>query len=126
MQPETETKPDLELRDLEAFYATQNYYKYMGVLLTDGIKYIAENGYSWFVTDAVAVIVAHPKIRRYLARDNFLTIRLKLNKKENSAQMVFEDGNYKKLYVQKYKITDAKRELTLFFCDNVLMLASEY
>jgi hypothetical protein len=124
MRPETE-QPDLELRDLETFYATQNYYKYMGVLLTDGIKYIAENGYSWFVTDAVSIIVAHPKIRRYLARDNFLTIRLKLNG-DKTAEMIFEDGNYHKLYRQHYEFTDAKRELTLFYVDNVLMLSNEY
>jgi len=39
-------KPDLELKALNEFIGTQNYYRYMGVLLTDGVKYIMENGYS--------------------------------------------------------------------------------
>jgi len=124
-----EKQPDLELKALNQFYGTQQYYRYMGVLLTDGIRYIMENGYSWFVTDAIAVIVAHPKIRQYLQNDDFLTIRLKLNKDKDghtTADMIMEDGNYNELYRQHYDITDAKRELKLFYTGNTLMLASEY
>ncbi len=124
-----EKKPDLELKALNQFYGTQQYYRYMGVLLTDGIRYIMENGYSWFVTDAIAVIVAHPKIRRHLQKEDFLTIKLKLNKDKDgytTADMIMEDGNYNELYRQHYDITDAKRELKLFYTGNTLMLASEY
>ena len=120
---------DLSLPQLETFIGTQQYYRYMGVLLTDGIRYIMENGYAWFVTDAIAVIVAHPKIRQYLQKDDFLTINLKLNKDKDgytTADMIIEDGNYNRLYRQHYDITDAKRELKLFYTDGVLMLASEY
>jgi len=124
-----EKQPDLELKALNQFYGTQQYYRYMGVLLTDGIRYIMENGYSWFVTDAIAVIVAHPKIRRHLQKEDFLTIKLKLNKDKDgytTADMIMEDGNHNRLYRQHYDITDAKRELKLFYTGNVLMLSSEY
>ena len=124
-----EKEPDLELKALNNYYGTQNYYLYMGVLFTDGIRYIMENGYSWFVTDAIAVIVAHPKIRQHLQKDDFLVIRLKLNKDRGgftTADMIIEDGNYKELYRQHYNITNAKRELKLFYTGNVLMLSSEY
>ena len=124
-----EEKPDLELKALNSYYGTQNYYQYMGVLFTDGIRYIMENGYSWFVTDAIAVIVAHQKIRRHLQNDDFLTIKLKLNKDEDgytTADMIFEDGNYNELYRQHYDFTDAKKDLKLFYTGNVLMLSSEY
>jgi hypothetical protein len=122
-------KPDLELKALNSYCGTQNYYRYMGVLITDGIRYIMENGYSWFVTDAIAVIVAHPKIRRHLQKDDFLTINLKLNKDEDgyaTADMIFEDGDYNELYRQHYDLTDAKRELKLFYTGNTLMLSNEY
>jgi hypothetical protein len=121
--------PDLELKALNSYYGTQNYYQYMGVLFTDGVKYIMENGYSWFVTDAIAIIIAHQKIRRHLQNDDFLTIKLKLNKDKDgftTADMIFEDGNYNQLYRQHYDFTDAKKELKLFYTGNVLMLSSEY
>jgi hypothetical protein len=128
-----EEKPDLELKGLNGFIGTQNYYQYMGVLFTDGIRYIMENGYSWFVTDAIAVIVAHQKIRRHLQKDDFLTIKLKLGETvENSkiglktAQMIITDGNDNILYTQNYEWTDAKKELKLFYTGNTLMLASEW
>jgi hypothetical protein len=117
--------PDLELKALNSYYGTQNYYQYMGVLFTDGIRYIMENGYSWFVTDAIAIIIAHQKIRRHLQKDDFLTIKLKL-KGNSEADMVFEDGNYNELYRQHYDFTDAKKDLKLFYTGNTLMLASEY
>jgi hypothetical protein len=124
-----EKQPDLELKALNSYYGTQNYYQYMGVLFTDGIRYIMENGYSWFVTDAIAIIIANQTIRRHLQKDDFLTIKLKLNKDKDgftTADMIFEDGNYNELYRQHYDFTDAKKELKLFYTGNVLMLSSEY
>jgi hypothetical protein len=117
---------DLELKSLEHFIGTQNYYNVMGVNVTDGIKYIMDNGYSWFVTDAVAVIKAHKGVKKYLAEDDFLCIQLKVNKEEMKAKMVIDNGDGKVLYTQKYDFTDAKRDLKLFYTGNVLMLASEY
>jgi hypothetical protein len=125
-EKETDLEQDLELKDLNQYYGTQNYYSYLGIKLTDGIAYIMRNGYSWFVTDAIAVIVAHPKIRQYLQEDTFLSIKLKLSKSKNSADMIIDDGNGNILYRQHYDVTDAKRELTLFYDNGVLMLSGEY
>jgi len=111
---------DLELRALPMFTGTTVYYRvWLNFLVTEGVKYVMENGYSWFITDALSVI--HTKGWR--DRD-FLTVKLKL--KGMGAVMVIEDGDGKTLYTQKYSITDAKRELTLFYSYNVLMLSSEY
>ena len=49
-------KEDLELKDLGQYYGTTQYYNIMGVNITDGVEYIMKNGYSWFVTDTIAVI----------------------------------------------------------------------
>ena len=113
---------DLDLEMLPEFYGTQHYYNVMGILVTDGIKYIMENGYSWFVTDAIVLI----KMKKRLKNQDFLSIRLKTDREAKTAMMIIDDGNDKVLYKQKYTYTDAKRDLTLFYCDNVLMLASEY
>jgi len=102
----------------------------MGVLLTDGVKYIMENGYSWFITDAIALIICPPpKLKKHLQKDDFLTIELKLkNDKDGytTADMIISDGNYNVLHKQHYDLTDAKRELKLFYVKPVLMLSSEY
>ena len=112
---------DMELRYISQYYGTQQYYNLLGVLVTEGVKYVVDNGYSWFVTDAIAVIKCVAKVRA----EPFLTVNLKLTA-ENEADLIIEDGNYNKLYRQHYDFTDAKRELKLFYTDNVLMLNTEY
>jgi len=114
---------DLELKKLDQFYGTLNYYDlglYQGILVTDGIKYVMENGYSWFVTDALAVIAY--KFRN----EDFLSIKLKLDKEKAECDHVIEDGNHKELHRQHYGFTDAKRELTLWYANGVLYLPSEH
>lgn len=114
-------KMDLELKRLGEFIGTVEYYNVFNTHVTQGICYIMENGYSWFVTDVIAIIKFKPKPWR----EPFLTVKLKLTAK-NEADMIIEDGDYNRLYRQHYDYTDAKRELTLFYTGNVLMLSSEY
>jgi hypothetical protein len=125
MNMQTNRQPDLELRHLEQFNGTENYYPHLGVFLTDGVRYIMLNGYNWFVNDAVITIRLHPKIRRHIRNDDFLVVELKLNG-DGSADMIISDGDYQELYRQHYQYTDARRELKLYYTGNVLMLAQEY
>ena len=111
-------EPDLYLRDIDSYIGTERYYNLLGIYVTDGVNYIMKNGYSWFVTDAIAVI------RTKLRNKNFLAIKLIV--KNDQAMMEITDGNDHVFYRQKYKLTDAKRDLTLFYMDNVLMLSIEY
>jgi len=120
-------EPDLELRDLSQYHGTLQYHNVMNTNVTDGIIYIMNNGYSWFVTDALAVIKLPPKkLKEYLRKDYFLSITLEL--KNGEADLKITDGNYNVLYRQHYTVTDAKRELKLFYDAraNVLMLSGEY
>ena len=122
-----ETETDLELKGLGSFIGTQNYYAVLGANVTDGVKYIMDNGYSWFVTDAIAVIKFRDKFPK-LRNQPFLSVKLVLlgDVARWEADLIIEDGNYNQLYKQHYDFTDAKRELTLFYTDNVLMLSNEY
>ena len=113
-------KEDLELKDLGQYYGTTQYYNIMGVNITDGVEYIMKNGYSWFVTDTIAVIITNQKIKQ----EGFLSINLKIQDKK--AVMTIGNGNGKILYTQKYDYTNCKRDLNLYFCDNVMMLNKEY
>ncbi len=110
---------DLELRDLDQFSGTQQYFKcWLGALATDGVNYIMGNGYSWLVTDALSVI------KLELKDEPFLVVKLKV--KDNKAVMTIEDGNGKVFHTQDYDYTSAKKDLTLYFVENVLMLSGEY
>jgi len=120
-----EQQADLDLKHLPYYVGTQQYYNVFGVLVTEGVKYIMENGYSWFVTDFIAVIKFRNKFPK-LKNQPFLSVKLKLNREKGDADLIIEDGNYNKLYRQHYDFTDAKRELTLFYTDNVLLLNTEY
>jgi len=119
-----EKQKDLELKELEACIGTEHYYNLHGVFITDGIKYIMENGYSWFITDSIANIKLNNRIKEYLDKDWFLTI--KLNVEDNKAVVTYEDGNDHIIYKQRYEYTDAKRNITLYYTDNALMLNNEY
>ena len=111
---------DLTLRDLGHFYGTEQYHKcYLNALATDGVAYIMKNGYTLLVTDALSVI------KTKLKDEAFISIKLKLLE-NNKAKMIITDGNGKKLYTQEYDSTDAKKELSLYFIDNVMLLSSEY
>lgn len=112
------TNDDLELKSLGQFTGTQNYYNIMGVKVTDGVKYIMDNGYSWFVTDAIAVI------KTKLKNQEFLSIKLILD--DGKAKMVITNGNENVLYKQEYKWTDAKVEVELFYTNEILLLSREY
>jgi hypothetical protein len=120
-------KEDLELKALDQFIGTTKYYEYLGMKITDGIVYIMQNGYSWLVSDTIITILYDNRIREYLKKDNFIAIKLKVNKENKTARLTFEDGNYNVLAYKLYDYTDAKvEELVLFYVDGVLMLANEY
>ena len=112
---------DKELKDLGQFIGTTQYHKInmFSTNLTDGVVYVMENGYSWFITDSLAVIETKFKHKE------FLSVKLKLLE-NNKAEMVITDGNDKVFYTQKYEYTDAKSEVDLYWCNNVFMVSSEY
>lgn len=122
-------KDDLTLKDLNQYYGTEQYHNVMSVNVTDGIAYIMNNGYSWFVTDFLSLVVTH---HESIKDEEFLSIKLKLD--GDKGLMEVTDGNEKILYTQQYDYTNAKRELNLFFTklqrlskiDEVLLLSGEY
>ena len=89
--------------------------------------YLLQNGYSWFVSDAVFTTYFDIRIKQYLKKDKFLVIRLKVNRKNKTAIVTFEDGNNNVLVTHFYNHTDAKvEELVLYYVNGVLMLRNEY
>lgn len=113
-------KDDLELKKLGNFYGTTQYHNIMGNNCTDGIAYVFENGYGWVVTDALVIL----RMKEEVKKEEFVAVKLKVD--DGKAKITYEDGNENVLYEQKYDFTDAKKDLTLFYTNGVLMLCSEY
>ena len=108
--------PDLELRNLDKF--SDGWYVYDITEFNDGgrnkisegVKYIMKNGYTWLVKDALAVIEQRLK-------KPVVVVKLKLNK-DGSAVVTYKDLKGHLLYRQKYRWTDAKREVELIYNAN--------
>ena len=110
----------LELEHLGQCNGTTKYYRLplCKSVVTDGIHYIMESGYSWLVTDSLILIDSE------YSEEEFLVVKLKL--KKSVGTVTIEDGNGNKFHTQIYSYTDAKRELTLYWQNKVLMLSNEY
>jgi hypothetical protein len=93
----------------------------MGTKVTDGVAYIMRNGYTWFVTDAIALI----RMSKDFKDQPFICIKLKMtNPKECVVEYTDGDGNI--LHKNVIEYTTAQRELTLFYTNEVLLLSGEY
>jgi hypothetical protein len=79
------------------------------------------NGYSWLVTDACVILNGHKKVRN----EEFVAVKLQLPG-DGTNKVVYDDGNGNVLYTQKYELTNAKMEFTMYYTDGVLMLSGEY
>jgi hypothetical protein len=118
------------LKNLDGFTGTEQYHKFsplFPLLLTDGAKYVADNADCYWLFDVVGSIL-YPRIVRGQA---FLLVKINKNKTGKGAKVEIEDGNGKRLYVQRIPYTDFPLQSFEFFVQRadgtwVAMLKSEY
>ena len=114
------------MEDLDYFTGTTNYHQlYHGIILTDGALYLAEKGGCFWLMDLYASYL-------WLLDGNVepFTV-LRLTRKNDSADVVIDDGNGNTLYTQHIEYTDFPlAEIKLYASWTVefwvLMLPSEY
>lgn len=120
-------KPAAEiLSTLPHFSGTNEWFPYMGILLTEGLKYLCESADCFWLAGIVASLRHVPQANA----EEFLTIHLSTR----GSRAVFRatDGGKggaeeKQVYRQFIDYTDMPlKEVKLFFRDGVLMLPSEY
>lgn len=113
------------LNDLTQFTGTENYYfdpLFKDINYTDGIKYLRDNGANWLVLYILTHIKTNKKLQKNL---DFLSI--KFSAKDNTGVLTIGDGNDSIIIKENIPYTDFPNgEITLFYMDNVLFLASEY
>ena len=109
--------------DLSAFIGTETWQRHAlnrNLLLTDGVRYFADQAGAWWLLDIVAT-----EIFQKQASQAFLVIDLDVA--SNKAGIRATDGNDVVLFRRHIHFTDAPTGHWRFYLtDNVLLLPSEY
>ena len=102
---------------------TSQYWKvFPDFLITDGVKIMVELcEANWLITE-IFLLSRNEKVRN----EDFVVWKLALN--GTSAVLSGEDGNYHELIREEIPFTDfpLSEGISLYWCDNVLLLPSEY
>jgi len=109
------------LSDIKYFTGSENFYKHwLGIIFTDGVKYVAEEAGAYWLIDAIASYYKETKQHEFQA----WTLKKKANGEWN---LRATDGNDNVIANQEIEFSDFPiDEIQLFLCDNTLMLTSEY
>ena len=111
---------------LRQFSGSETWYRHSlnrNVLYTEGAQYLAEQGGAYWLLDSIAIAQAHVKA---VKAEEFQVWTLKVNP-DATALLTCSDGNNRIVYRQSIPFTDFPLpEVKLYFCNDVIMLTSEY
>ncbi|MDD2466895.1 MAG: hypothetical protein PHI97_23110 [Desulfobulbus sp.] len=99
------TEHTLDKADLKQFSGSEYWYRHSmvrSILFTDGAKYVAETGGAYWLLDEIAFA---QKFEKKVAGEEFQLWRLTV-KKDNTATLVCEDGNGRKVLSKRIPFTD--------------------
>lgn len=106
--------------DLSNFFGSENFYKYLGgAIFTDGVKFLMENGAHWLCSDAMIACKTVPKLKAA----EFIHVKALV--KDGACTVIYDDGNGKKLFTQKYDSTDLPCNVEFYFENGTFCLTSE-
>jgi hypothetical protein len=112
---------------LAQFYGAETYYLLSinrNVRSTDGVKYLADNAGAYWLVDEIAL--PQPFIPN-LKREPFQVWTLTVDRNQNCALLLCDNGNGRVLLTKEIEYTDFPlNEIKLYFADNVIMLTREY
>ena len=115
--------PDYIRSILSQFFGTSQYWRvYPDFLITDGVKAVVDLCCaSWLISD-IYLLSRDEKVRN----EEFVVWKLAL--KGSSAVLTAEDGNYHELVREDIPFTDfpLSEGISFYWCDNVLLLPTEY
>ncbi len=111
-------------KELAFFTGSEEFYKaYPKVLITDGVKFLADRAECYWIID---LIFSYQSIKK-VKDEAFQVYDLKVNLEEQSAIMICTDGNKNTLYEQRIPFTTFPLEsIKLYFTNEVILLPSEY
>lgn len=108
--------------DLQQFIGTTMYHRLTILPLncTDGVAFFAQKAEAYWLIDEIAL--AHHF--RDLKNEQFIVI--KVDAKDNKADVEYSDGNENVLHKEHYDFTDLDGSYKFYLTNNVLMLPNEY
>ena len=108
------------ISDLSGFTGTECYYKYMfGVVITDGVRYVAEKAGCFWLLDLIASDFNQRNFERTFYRLDVF--------EDRTFRLMRSDGDNEYELVLEYHYTDFPMpEFRIWAMDGVLMLPSEY
>jgi hypothetical protein len=115
--------PEQIKESLMQFTGTCNYYKHLlGIVYTDGIKFLADECQCYWLIDVVASYQYDSKVKQ----EEFQVYKLKVNA-DKTAILNIEDGNYNVVASQDFEFTDFPLDsIEIWFCNNTCYLPSEH
>jgi len=105
--------------ELSQFTGTEHYYNHwLGIKLTDGVKYLAERAKAYWLIDAIA---------SYHRKEPFQVWELKVLPSKEAVLTMVEDSDQPVLVKQDIPFTDFPLTgIKLYLIDSILLLPSEY
>jgi hypothetical protein len=111
--------------DLCQFYGTEMYHRdplMVNMVYTDGVQHVAETRQAYWLIMFIYARYVHMKVFK---NEPFITIEM--TTEDDTAEVVFTDGNNNILHVEEIGYTDYPDEgVCMWLVDGVLMLPSEY
>ncbi|MEN9897018.1 MAG: hypothetical protein RLZZ66_667 [Pseudomonadota bacterium] len=116
-------------KQLSQFSGTENYYRIMpNVLMTDGAKFVADNGEAYWLMTTIASYLPE-----FTEKETFIVATLQVTRTATSSHAILKlnDGNDNILAEQFIEYTDFELdEIKLYACYNgdmwVIMIPREY
>lgn len=118
---------------LSNFSGSETFTRHAGLILTDGMLYVANNGgkgdnSAFWLLDVAASYKFVPAV----AREPFQVYKLTKNKSGSGATVTVEDGSDKVVFTQRIPVTDfdfagaGGTEFVFWVVDGTALLPSEY
>ncbi|MGA2296355.1 MAG: DUF6876 family protein [FCB group bacterium] len=118
----TESEKQQLINDLNQFHGTEHYYRYLGIILTDGVKFLCESAKCWWYADIIASMQFENKVKK----EPFQVFKLNVNP-DQTARVTIEDGNDNIIFYQDIQYTDFPLDKFVVWCiDKIALLPSEY
>jgi len=120
------TTKTLQKADLAQFTGSEQWFRHAlvrSVLFTDGAKHVADAGGAYWLLDEIALA---QRYKKRVAAEEFQHWTLKV-KDDNTALLTCDDGNGNVVYTKRIPFTDFPLpEISFYFCNNTILLPSEY
>ena len=112
---------DVKKENLMQFIGTEQYWNVMGFRVTDGVKFLMDNGASWLITDIISY-----QYDKKIGSRSFQVWKLKVKDNKGVLEMR-EDSDLPVVVRQEYGYTDFPLdEIEIWVVDGVVLLPSEY